>query len=239
MTAPATASTRPKSATAPLVNRRELFCEAVAAGTSAAEAARRAGYSAKGAKQRGHFLMSQAAVRLRVDQLRVRHRAFHKAELDNAAEIMEIAIGDALDAKKPMQVMRAVEFRLKLIGVIQDRRIAHHYNDDRPSPDADVEDMPADPAEWLDGLPAGLDETPSPDEAQVVTKDDLPPVSEDDPEAVSSAPLPPARVIQAVRSGLPPDFIRDLPAGMLDDLCDGMADLAPAQLRKLTAELVT
>ncbi|EWY40124.1 hypothetical protein N825_03080 [Skermanella stibiiresistens SB22] len=210
----------------------------MAAGASAAEAARRSGYSAKGAKQRGHFLMSQAAIRLRVDQLRARHRAFHKAELDNAAEIMEMAIGDALDAKKPMQVMRVVEFRLKLIGVIQDRRIAHHYNDDRPSPDADVEDMPADPAEWLDGIPAGLDETPPPDEAPVVTKDDLPAGSEGDPEPASPTPLPPASVIQAIGSGLPPHFIRDLPAEILDDLCDGMADLTPAQLRKLTADLV-
>ncbi len=39
-----------------LAVRQELFCEEIAAGASAAEAARRAGYSPHGVRQRGHFL---------------------------------------------------------------------------------------------------------------------------------------------------------------------------------------
>ncbi|EWY37394.1 hypothetical protein N825_11730 [Skermanella stibiiresistens SB22] len=201
----------------------------MAAGASAAEAARRAGYSPKGAKQRGHFLMSRPEVRAHIDQLRQLHRAFHKAELDNAAEIMEIAIGDALDAKKPMQVMRAVEFRLKLIGVIQDRRITLHHHDDRQSPDAVVEDMAPDPDEWLDGLP----DEPAEAEAPVVTKpavtkpevtnSDLPPLSANDPRS-------PASLIKSLKSALPPDFLDDLPASLLDDLASGLPGLSPAHL---------
>ena len=49
--------------------------------------------------------------------------------------------------------LRAVEFRLKLGGVIQDRRIAHHYNLDQRHPDADQEDLDCDPREELDALP--------------------------------------------------------------------------------------
>ena len=48
--------------------------------------------------------------------------------------------------------LRAVEFRLKLGGVIQDRRIAHHYNLDQRHPDADQEDLDCDPEEEFDAL---------------------------------------------------------------------------------------
>jgi hypothetical protein len=175
--------------------------------------------------------MSRPEVRTHIDQLRARRSAFHKAELDNAAEIMEIAIGDALDAKKPMQVMRAVEFRLKLIGVIQDRRITLHHHDDRQSPDADVEDMAPDPDEWLDGHPS--DPVPTETEAPVVaeppvakpevTNNDLPPLSANDPRS-------PASVIKSLKSALPPNFLDDLPASLLEDLANGLAGLSPAHL---------
>ena len=118
-----------------------------------AEAARRAGYSAKGAKQRGAFLMSQPEIRVRVQQLRAKRRGDHQTLLDEAAVLVEDIITDAMEKKSCGLALRAVEFRLKLGGVIQDRRIAHHYHQDQRHPDADQEDLDCDPEEELDALP--------------------------------------------------------------------------------------
>ncbi|WP_192499107.1 terminase small subunit [Skermanella pratensis] len=207
-----------------LAVRQELFCEEIAAGASAAEAARRAGYSPRGAKQRGHFLLGREEIRVRIDALRAERRAFHQSRLDRAAEVMETIIADAVEAKKPGIAMRAVEFQLKLFGVIQDRRIAHHFHGERQSPDAGVADMAPDPMEWMDAVPQDL-------EAPAVTKDDLPPVPDGDP-AAAPAPAPelPAGLIEALAAGLPPEFLEDLPADLLDDLPDEVAGLSWAEL---------
>jgi hypothetical protein len=135
-----------------LTPRQEAFCEAMACGVGGAEAARRAGYSAQGAKQRGAFLMRQPEIRTRIDRLRAARRAEHQALLDEAAEQVEAIIADAQENKRGSLALRAIEFRLKLRGVIQDKRIAHHYHLDRTHPDADLEDLDGDPLEELDAL---------------------------------------------------------------------------------------
>jgi hypothetical protein len=137
-----------------LTPRQEAFCEAMACGVGGAEAARRAGYSAQGAKQRGAFLMRQPEIRTRIDRLRAARRADHQALLDEAAEQVEAIIADARGNNRGGLALRAIEFRLKLRGVIQDKRIAHHYHLDRTHPDADLEDLDGDPLEDLDALEA-------------------------------------------------------------------------------------
>ena len=124
----------------------------MACNTCGAEAARRAGYSARGAKQRGAFLMRQPEIRVRVQQLRANRRASHQTLLDDAADQVEAIIAEALEKKSCGLALRAIEFRLKLQGTIQDRRIAHHYHLDQRHPDADLEDLDCDPQEELDGL---------------------------------------------------------------------------------------
>jgi phage terminase small subunit len=136
-----------------LTDRQEAFCQAMACDVGGAEAARRAGYSAKGAKQRGAFLMNQPEIRVRVQQLRAKRRGDHQTLLDEAAVLVEDIITDAMEKKSCGLALRAVEFRLKLGGVIQDRRIAHHYHQDQRHPDADQEDLDCDPREELDALP--------------------------------------------------------------------------------------
>jgi hypothetical protein len=136
-----------------LTDRQEAFCQAMACDVGGAEASRRAGYSAKGAKQRGAFLMSQPEIRVRVQQLRAKRRGDHQTLLDEAAVLVEDIITDAMEKKSCGLALRAVELRLKLGGVIQDRRIAHHYNLDQRHPDADQEDLDCDPEEELDALP--------------------------------------------------------------------------------------
>ena len=145
------------SASAPpvirLTDRQEAFCQAMACNVGGAEAARRAGYSPKGAKQRGAFLMSQPDIRVRVQQLRASRRADHQTLLDEAAAQVETIIIDAMEKKSCGLALRAIEFRLKLGGAIQDRRIAHHYHLDKRHPDADLEDLDCDPQEELVALP--------------------------------------------------------------------------------------
>jgi hypothetical protein len=141
-------STRPR-----LTSRQEAFCHAMACNVGGAEAARRAGYSASGAKQRGAFLMRQPEIRVRVDEIRTARQADHQAQLDEAAEQVGRVIEDAFETGRTDLALRAIEFRLKLRGVIQDKRIAHHYFgclDSRPHPDADLEDLDGDPDEELD-----------------------------------------------------------------------------------------
>ncbi|EWY39672.1 hypothetical protein N825_05505 [Skermanella stibiiresistens SB22] len=175
------ASTRPK-----LTSRQEAFCEAMSANVGGAEAARRAGYSVSGAKQRGAFLMRQPEIRLRVDEIRAARRAQHQAHLNEADEQVGWVIEDAFESKRPALALRAIEFRLKLRGVIQDKRIAQHYHgahDTRPHPDADLESLPGDPDEDLDPIrfSPGFDQhaqaTPAPRDDQsvpIVTNADLP-----------------------------------------------------------------
>src|SRR5690349_8085898 len=136
-----------------LTDRQEAFCQAMVCDVGGAEAARRAGYSAKGAKQRGAFLMRQPEIRVRVQQLRANRRGDHQALLDDAAAQVEGIITDALEKKSCGLALRAIEFRLKLRGVIQDRRIAHHYHLDQRHPDADLENLDPDPQEEFDALP--------------------------------------------------------------------------------------
>ncbi|WP_158045270.1 terminase small subunit [Skermanella pratensis] len=127
--------------------RQEAFCQAMACGVGGAEAARRAGYSPNGAKQRGAVLMTQPEIRVRVDQLRADRRAGHQADLDEAASLVRTIIDEALERKSLGLALRAIELRLRLRGVVQDKRIPHHYLGDKPHPDADLETLECEPEE--------------------------------------------------------------------------------------------
>ena len=141
------------SPTLRLTDRQEAFCQAMACNVGGAEAARRAGYSPKGAKQRGAYLMQQQEIRVRVQQIRSARRQEHQSLLDEAAAQVEEIIAIAQENKRGSLALRAIEFRLKLRGVIQDRRIAHHCHMDQRRPDADLEDLDCDPEEEFDALP--------------------------------------------------------------------------------------
>ena len=153
-----------------LTSRQEAFCQAMACGVGGADAARRAGYSAKRAKQRGAFLMQQPEIRVRIDQLRDTRGTTHRSRLDRAAGLVEAIIAKAVETS-PGLALRAIEFQLKLEGVIQDKRILHHYCLDRNHPDADLEHLDLDPEEELDPFrfdlpaPAATPQLPAPQPA--------------------------------------------------------------------------
>jgi phage terminase small subunit len=163
-----------------LTDRQEAFCQAMACNTGGAEAARAAGYSAKGAKQRGAFLMRQPEIRVRIDQLRAGRHADHHTLLNDAASQVEVIITDALEKKSCGLALRAIEFRLKLRGAIQDKRIAHHYHLGHDHPDADQENLDCDPEEEFDALPR------------------LPPAKAIAPKAPPKTPALPAPVVTSV-----------------------------------------
>jgi hypothetical protein len=139
----------------------------MACNVGGAEAARRAGYSPKGAKQRGAYLMQQQEIRVRVQQIRTARRQEHQSLLDEAAAQVEEIIADAQENKRGSLALRAIEFRLKLRGVIQDRRIAHHCHMDQRRPDADLEDLDCDPEEEFDALPNPHSANPQPSNPQL------------------------------------------------------------------------
>jgi phage terminase small subunit len=134
-------------------NRRELFCQHYAAGAGGAEAVRRAGYSPNGAKQRACFLLRKPEIRLHIEALRAERRGEHQRHLADAIAVVDGIIADAVQASKSSVALRAVEFKLKLHGVIRDKRIDLFSYNDTPSPDADLENVIPDPKEDLDGMP--------------------------------------------------------------------------------------
>ena len=109
-------------------------------------------------------------------------QADHQAQLDEAAEQVGRVIEVAFETGRSGLALRAIEFRLKLRGVIQDKRIAHHYVgclDSQPHPDADLEDLDCDPDEELDPvrfLPGYTRNPPprTPPVTPAVTFDDVP-----------------------------------------------------------------
>ncbi|MGF7208967.1 hypothetical protein GGE65_003562 [Skermanella aerolata] len=195
-----------------LTPRQEAFCDAMACGVGGAEAARRAGFSAQGAKQRGAFLMRQPEIRTRIDRLRAARRAEHQALLDEAAEQVEAIIAGAQENNLGGLALRAIEFRLKLRGVIQDKRIAHHYHLDRTHPDADLEDLDGDPLEELDALeppPAAMAlpaTTPAGQvtDLRIVTNSDLSRSLPKRPAPASRFSVPASAVIAAIAASAAP-----------------------------------
>ena len=126
-----------------LSSRRELFAHHVARGASLAQAARLAGYSPQGARQRGSVLMAESDVRLRVEALRHAWMAERKGRVERAIERLDRIIDMALELRRPTAALKAMEFQLKLSGVIRDTR-AGLYAD---SPDDDLSKAFFDPRE--------------------------------------------------------------------------------------------
>jgi len=127
----------------PLSSRKELFSHHVARGASLAQAARLAGYSPQGARQRGSVLMADSDVRLRVEVLRHAWMAERESAVKQAVERLDRIIDMALELQRPTAAMKAVEFQLKLRGVIQDARVGLYSG----SPDDDLSKALFDPRE--------------------------------------------------------------------------------------------
>jgi hypothetical protein len=223
---PSTTPARPR-----LTPRQEAFCHAMACGVGGAEASRRAGYSANGAKQRGAFLMRQPEIRVRNDEIRASRQAAHQAQLDEAAEQVGCVIDDAFETGRSGLALRAIEFRLKLLGVIQDKRIAHHYYgclDSHAHPDADLEDLDGDPDEELDPIRFQPGSRPEPASSDAPI---IPAVTLDDRPALSAPTHKPTAETGTAETGLVTyddlSIEIDKIASEFSDLLDSTALTAP------------
>jgi phage terminase small subunit len=127
----------------PLSSRKELFSHHVARGASLAQAARLAGYSPQGARQRGSVLMAESDVRLRVETLRHAWMAERQGRVERAIERLDTIIDMAMELQRPTAALKAMDLQLKLAGVIRDTR-AGLYAD---SPDDDLSKALFDPRE--------------------------------------------------------------------------------------------
>ena len=96
----------------PLHPRKELFAYHVARGASLAQAARLAGYSPQGARQRGSVLMTDSDVRLRVEVLRNAWMAERESKVEQALGRLDRVIDMALELKRPTAAIKAIEFQL-------------------------------------------------------------------------------------------------------------------------------
>src|SRR4051794_5176607 len=181
----------------PLSSRKELFSHHVARGASLAQAARLAGYSPQGARQRGSVLMADGDVRLRVETLRHAWMAERQGRVERAIERLDRIIDMAMELQRPTAALKAMEFQLKLSGVIRDTR-AGLYAD---SPDDDLSKAFFDPREDEDP-DFNPDSYPAPAEAEVSIPEpdepDEPAEPEDDhttaPAAATPTPVSPASV---------------------------------------------
>src|SRR3954454_15247771 len=150
------ASTTPASTARRLLPRQELFAYHAARGASLAQASRLAGYSPQGARQRGSVLMANSDIRLRVEEFRRTWMAERNATIDEAVEETGQVVETALRLNRPTAALKAIELKLKLRGIIQDRRFSL-YTD---SPDDDLSTCLFDPREDEDPPLEPLAEAP-------------------------------------------------------------------------------
>ena len=223
---PASTTTAPSPR--PLLPRQELFAYHAARGASLAQASRLAGYSPQGARQRGSVLMANSDVRLRVEEFRRSWMAERDATVAEAVEETGQVIETALRLNRPTAALKAIELKLKLRGVIHDRRFSL-YTD---SPDDDLstclfdpredEDPPLDPPAQA---PAPSAEAPAVEAPAIVppapaaaTPDPQPEPRKPQLSAVktSTAPAIPAPAISAPVLRIPPVPPRVLEAFNID-----------------------
>jgi phage terminase small subunit len=162
----------------PLPPRQEFFAYHVAQGASLAQAARLAGYSPQGARQRGSLLMSDSDIRLRVEALRRSWLAEREKQIGEAVAEVAQVIDTALRLDRPGAAIKAIELKLKLRGIIRDPRFSL-YN---ATPDDDLTTAMFDPREDED---PPLDLPPADIPAEI-------PVEAPPPVQVIPAPEPPS-----------------------------------------------
>ena len=118
-----------------LSTRQEAFCRHFVACGNAAEAARRAGYAERSARQSGHALLERSHIVERVRQIRLLWRQTARAEVQILLARLEQVWQAAAAAEAPHLMLRVVRFQAELSGV---SREGHALRPDFwPMPDED------------------------------------------------------------------------------------------------------
>jgi phage terminase small subunit len=191
------ASATPTPTPRPLLPRQELFAYHVANGASLAQASRLAGYSPQGARQRGSVLMTNSDIRLRVEEFRRSWMAERDATIAEAVEETGQVIETALRLNRPTAALKAIELKLKLRGVIHDRRFSL-YTD---SPDDDLSTCLFDPREDED---PPLEPLAEPVAEAPASPAEPPPVVPPEPALPIAAPPPQQPQVSAAKARIIP-----------------------------------
>src|SRR6187397_2963270 len=152
------ASTTPAPTARRLLPRQELFAYHAARRASLAQASRLAGYSPQGARQRGSVLMANSDIRLRVEEFRRDWMAERDAAIAEAVEETGQVVEMAIRLERPTAALSAIELKLKLRGIVHDRRFSLYTE----SPDDDLATCWFDPQEDEDPPLEPLAEAPAP-----------------------------------------------------------------------------
>ncbi|MGF7206712.1 hypothetical protein GGE65_001273 [Skermanella aerolata] len=173
-----------------LLPRQELFAFHASRGASLAQASRLAGYSPQGARQRGSVLMANSDIRLRVEEFRREWMAARDASIAEAIEETGQVVEMAIRLERPTVALMAIELKLKLRGIVHDRRFSL-YTD---SPDDDLSTCLFDPREDEDPPLEPLAEAPAPPaESPPANQPEQPEPSAILPEPATVTAAPPAQ----------------------------------------------
>ena len=118
-----------------LSTRQEAFCRHFVACGNAAEAARRAGYAERSARQSGHALLERSHIVERVRQIRLLWRQTARAEVQILLARLEQVWQAAVAAEAPQLMLRVVRYQAELSGVSREGQ--GHRPDFWPVPDED------------------------------------------------------------------------------------------------------
>ena len=100
-----------------LSTRQEAFCRHFVACGNAAEAARRAGYAERSARQSGHALLERSHIVERVRQIRLLWRQTARAEVQILLARLDQVWQAAVAAEAPQLMLRVVRLQAELSGV--------------------------------------------------------------------------------------------------------------------------
>ena len=118
-----------------LSTRQESFCRGFIATGNAAEAARRAGYAERSARQTGHALMERPHIVERVREIRLLWRETARRETGILLDRLERAWAVAVAKGSPFMMLQVIRLQADLSGL--SRRGLHRRADLWPLPDED------------------------------------------------------------------------------------------------------
>ena len=188
----------PASATRRLLPRQELFAYHAVRGASLAQASRLAGYSPQGARQRGSVLMANSDIRLRVEEFRRSWMAERDAAIAEAVEEAGQVVEMAIRLERPTAALSALELKLKLRGIVHDRRFSLYTE----SPDDDLSTYWFDPREDEDPPLEPLPEAPA-SPAEPLLAEPVEPVEQAEPVKAADPAEPPVTPPEPVSEPAP------------------------------------
>ena len=104
-----------------LSDKHDTFCQEFVKDLNATQAAVRAGYSSRTARQQGSRLLTNADIQARINELQAEIRKRNHIDADNIMAKLENVYQGAFETKRYSAANRAAELQGKLAGLFKDR----------------------------------------------------------------------------------------------------------------------